>query len=938
MSKITLTGFALLLLFLGNSTGNYAAASGRATAAKTQFKQTAPESQPARRSLDQGGTGTFQRMIAENGSVTMDFDFNRLNGINSVGGTPTTVHFAIAANSFFPILVFNDQLRGPEPGSMALVAEAQPVPQLPAALAASFKQLVIEKLSPDAPYDLAMRDAKSGFTFFKIEGHQYDYQSNARSLSITGGRLVVSTEFAESLGRPSDAGAVAGKISIGAAMRPIEVARLDENGDVKSAALPAMHQPGVGNVPGPDVIIGELIGLEQLDSGAVNGRVGLSLGTDACNKGTIDVDWFALPNNDHPFIPQNLYRMSGGADNAERFEQLGQSWGKHAFTAASSNTCGFGCNGVSGQHLGSGCSDAYGAGLNGGQTGIGSRAWVNPFTGSFVGSTANNHSGHVHDATSHRMLVDTTDLIPAQNQGALYFAEAQYIVPHEYTWCQSHPGQCNMYNNASYQRYNVGGGPTNFTFSASGATMREQPAIMAWTGATVIRAEPDPGNDGIWYMGFKVTNPSTGVWHYEYALYNQNLDRAIQSFTVPLGPGVNISNIGFHAPIQHPGWANDGTLNNQGYSSTPWNVTQDSSSITWNSETFAQNQNANAIRFSTLYNFRFDADQPPNPTDATVGFFKTGGPTPVLIEAPGSVPTPSPTPTPTASPTPTPTVTPTPTACAGLNITQIGGSIVPGTTDSGNHGDDQVTSVPLPFPYTACGATTNSINVSSNGNAQFNTSDSAFTNVCLPWTGHDCSIFPYWDDLRTDSNSGCSSFPGGSCGVYTSVTGSAPNRIFNIEWRAVYFADPSTTANFELRLYEGQNRFDVVYGDTAAGNTSATAGVQNNDTCFAQYFCNGDGGPPAGGWTVGPAGTPSPTPTATATLTPTATATATATAAASATPTATATATVTATATPTATATATATATPAPSSTPRPSPTPRSSPPARPRPTPPPRP
>ena len=330
--------------------------------------------------------GTFQRMIAENGSVTMDLDLNRLNGINSVGGRPTTLHFATAANSFFPILVFNDQLRGPEPGSMALVAEAQPVPQLPAALAASLKQLVIEKLSPDAPFDLAVRDAKTGFTFFKIEGHQYDYQSKARSLSITGGRLVVSTEFAESLGRPSDAGAVAGKISIGAAMQPIEITRSMKTAMSNPRALPAMNQPGVGTVPGPDVIIGELIGLEQLDSGAVNGRVGLSLGTDACNKGTIDVDWFALPNNDHPFIPQNLYRMSGGADNTERFEQLGQSWGKHAFTAASSNTCGFGCNGVSGQHLGSGCSDAYGAGLNGSQTGIGSRAWVNPFTGGFVGS------------------------------------------------------------------------------------------------------------------------------------------------------------------------------------------------------------------------------------------------------------------------------------------------------------------------------------------------------------------------------------------------------------------------------------------------------------------------------------------------------------------------------------------------------------------------
>src|SRR6478736_4313700 len=803
MSKITLTGFALLLLlFLGNSTRNYAAASATATAAKAQFKQTVSESQPVSRSLDEGGTGTFQRMIAENGSVTMDLDLNRLNGINSVGGRPTTLHFATAANSFFPILVFNDQLRGPEPGSMALVAEAQPVPELPAVLAASLKQLVIEKLSPDAPFDLAVRDARTGFTFFKIEGHQYDYQSKARSLSITGGRLVVSTEFAESLGRPSDAGAVAGKVSIGAAMQPIEIVHVDENGDVKSAALPAMNQPGVGTVPGPDVIVGALIGLSQLDPGAVNGRVGLSLGTDACNKGTIDVDWFALPSGDHPFIPQNLYRMSGGATNNERFEQLGQSWGKHAFTAASSNTCGFGCNGVGGDHLGSGCSDAYGAGLNGSQTGIGSRAWVNPFTGAFPGSTANNHNGHSHDVTSHRILVDINDLNTSLNPGAAYFAEAQYVVPHEYTWCQSHPGQCNMYNNASYRRYTVTGINQPFSFSSSGPTVREQPAIMAWTGATVTQLQPDPGNDGIWFMGYKVTNPTAGVYHYEYALYNQNLDRAIQSFSVPFGPGANISNIGFHAPPQHPAWANDGTFNNQGYSSTPWIVTQNGSSITWSTETFALNQNANAIRFSTLYNFRFDSDQPPNPTNAMVGYFKTGSPTFVGVQAAGDVPLPAPTPTPTASPTPTSTATPTPTPipCAGLTIIQISGSIVPGTTDIGNHGDDTVTTIALPFPFTLYGQTFTSINLSSNGNAHFMTTDATFTNQCLPWTTHNYTIFPYWDDLYL-VNSGF--------GIFTSISGTAPNRIFNIEWRAQYFPG-SGSANFELRLYEGQTRFDVI--------------------------------------------------------------------------------------------------------------------------------
>jgi hypothetical protein len=924
MSKLTLTGFALPLFLLF--------ASPQASGPKA-FGGTSKVVQ------SQGRSGTLQKMIVESGSVTMDLDLNRLNGIGAVRQTTVRLQFAVAANSFFSILVFNDLLRGPDHGSMVLVPQNS-VPTLPVSLGASIKQLALEKLASNAGYDLAVRDNKTGFVFFNVEGAHYDYDANAKALNITGGRLLVSKELAKALGRPSNSGAVVGEISIGGIMEPIEINHLDENGNVTSASLPALPQPDPGTIPGPDVIVGSLLDFVQSESGSVGGRVGLALGTDACNKGTVDVDWFALPNSDHPFIPQNLYRMSGGATNNERFEQIGQSWGKHAFAAASADGCGFGCNGVSGGQLGSGCSDAYGAGLNGSQGGIGSRAWVNPFTGSFPGSTANNHSGHNHDVTSHRMLVDVNDLNTSLNVGATYFAEANYIVPHEGSWCQSHPDQCNMYNNASYKPYTVTGINQPFSFSGAGPTVREHPAITAWTGATVNQVQPAPGTDGIWFMGFKVTNPSTGVWHYEYALYNQNLDRSIQSFSVPVGPGVNISNVGFHAPPQHPGWANDGTLNSQGYSSTPWAVTQNASSITWTTETFAQNQNANAIRFATMYNFRFDADQAPNPTNATVGYFKTGSPTFVGVQAAGMVPLPSPTPTPTASPTPTftPTPTPTPIPCAGLTIVQIGGSIVPGTTDIGNHGDDTVTTVALPFPFTLYGQTFTSVNLSSNGNAQFMTTDTTFTNTCLPWSQHDYTIFPYWDDLYL-VNSGF--------GIFTSISGSAPNRIFNIEWRAQYFPG-SGNANFELRLYEGQTRFDVIYGTVSGGNTSATAGVQRDNACFNEYFCNGSGGPATGGWALVPAGSPTPTPTPTATATATTTPTPTPQPTVIHSPTATATATSTATAvgTATVTPTATATVTPPPSptptatstSTPRPSPTPRSSPLPRPRPTPLPRP
>src|SRR6266481_146745 len=462
MSKLTLSGFALPLFLL------FASPQASAPKAFGGTKKIAES---------QGQGGTLQKMIVENGSVVMDLDLNRLNGIGSAPQKTVTLRFTVAANSFFSILVFNDLLRGPDHGSMALVPQNS-ASALPVSLGASIRQLAVEKLPSGAGFDLAVRDDKTGFVFFNVEGDHYDYDANARLLSITGGRLLVSNEFAKALGRASDTGAVAGEISIGATMEPIEINHLDENGNVKSASLPPLNVPLPGTVPGPDVIVGSLLDFVQSQSGSVGGRVGLALGTDACNKGTVDVDWFALPSNDHPFIPQNVYRMSGGATNNDRFEQIGQSWGKHAFAAASSNTCGFGCNGVGGDHLGSGCSDAYGAGLNGAQDLIGSRAWVNPFTGNFPQNPdPNDHTGHSHDVTSHRMLVDVDNLNTSLNAGAKYFAEANYIVPDEGIWCQTHPTECNMYNNASYRRYNVVGVNPPFSFNPAGSTQREQPAI-----------------------------------------------------------------------------------------------------------------------------------------------------------------------------------------------------------------------------------------------------------------------------------------------------------------------------------------------------------------------------------------------------------------------------------------------------------------------------
>jgi hypothetical protein len=507
----------------------------------------------------EAATGTLQKMIVADGVVTLNIDLKHFNAANA----SEALRFAVAPKSFFTVLVLNSEFRGPIPSSMVF-APANGA-RLPNVLSNSSNQLLLEKRPADEAFDLVVRDSNSNFVFFNVDGHEYQYDASKHLLNINGGRLHISSDLARRMGRASDAGAVVGNISVAATLLEIENEKL-VNGLVQSAA-----QPAVGTVPGPDVIVGDL---PSMDQGGSNGtQVGLEIGTTSCNQGTQPLDWFALPSNDHPVIPQNFYRMSA---NTDRFEQVGQSWLKHAFEALENNACSFGCvtsGCTTGTHLCSGCSDPYSAGLNGSQSGLGSRAWVNPFTGFYPGSNPNpaDHTGHAHTGTSHRVLVNVSDLNTTLNSGATYFAEGQYVNPHEYVWCQANPGQCTMYNNVSYRQFTVTG-TTSFSFSAAAATVRMQPAIMAWTGATFQQFKPAPNVDGLAIIGYKVTNPSAGVWHYEYAIYNENLDRAVQSFTVPLGNGITASNFGFHAPPQEPGWANDGTQNNQGFGSAPWSA------------------------------------------------------------------------------------------------------------------------------------------------------------------------------------------------------------------------------------------------------------------------------------------------------------------------------------------------------------------------------
>jgi hypothetical protein len=162
--------------------------------------------------------------------------------------------------------------------------------------------------------------------------------------------------------------------------------------------------------------------------------------------------------------------------------------------------------------------------------------------------------------------------------------------------------------------------------------------------------------------------------------------------------------------------------------------------------------------------------------------------------------------------------------------------------------------VTLPFPFTFYGATFNSVNAVSNGNLQFTSTGTAFTNACLPDPTLNNVIAPHWDDLL---------LTGASDGIYTSTSGSAPNRIFNIEWRGSYFSGGGTV-DLEARLYETSGRIDFIYGTVDQSGSSATVGLQQRTGgMFTQFECNTGGLSPGFGISYVPTtcGTPSATPT-----------------------------------------------------------------------------
>lgn len=356
------------------------------------------------------------------------------------------------------------------------------------------------------------------------------------------------------------------------------------------------YRASAGAGSSPDVIVGDIPSI--LRWGSSGNETSFSIATTSCNIGNAKMDW--IQNSTlHPVISQNLYRVKNG-----RIEQLGMSWLKHGFSVAAGNACGA-CSDFATNYLAVGCSDPYGASLNGSQSGLGPRSQVNALTGAFSWPKGNLPQG---GTLSGRLRVITNDINPGLNSGARYFVESQYIHPQDAAAGRG-------LNNASYREAFVEAeGTTGWDIEVGAPqTVRQQPAINAWKAvhADVQLIPVDIPNEGRVIVGLRTTTQPGGGYHTEFAIENLNSHQSVRSLRVKYGSNT-ISNPGFR----------DVDYQFEPYSGTDWTPSIVGNEIEWSTETFAANANANALRWNSLYSFWCDSEFLPR--KLTLGLFRPG--------------------------------------------------------------------------------------------------------------------------------------------------------------------------------------------------------------------------------------------------------------------------------------------------------------------------
>ena len=345
------------------------------------------------------------------------------------------------------------------------------------------------------------------------------------------------------------------------------------------------------------------------------GEVGVSFQNDLCNPGSMNIEWRAPMLPDHPKFSFLVTRLVG-----DRMVQISNwSYNKHAFLSLNnSGNCGGApstCQQppAGGQQMGPNCTDVYANSNNGDRTYLAPPSEMNPWLGSWnpVGSYfdigdpvqagyplaadgVRSLSTAGFDAVKNRVTIKEADL-QGTTAGSLFF-QIQVV-------CEGEPAT-NRNNNVMNRPFNLTWSGTAWSATTPTATPAAQGTLLdRWPGATSSTAG-NGNDDGRFTVAVKVTGPTNGLWHYEYAVLNLDNNRGGASFRLPICANARVQNIGFRD-------IDTNTLND-------WTGSYTGSEVAWTAPV------SNPQNWNQLFNFWFDSDIAPVAGNATIDAARVG--------------------------------------------------------------------------------------------------------------------------------------------------------------------------------------------------------------------------------------------------------------------------------------------------------------------------
>ena len=478
-------------------------------------------------------------------------------------------------------------------------------------------------------------------------------------------------------------------------------------------------------IPGVDVTLYDVGGMTYYGRrGAAypNGEIGVAVGHSFCNAGSVNIAWDGTANDGtmldtYPKIAFLFVKEANGRMvQVSNWSHLKHSTGVFNF---SSGPCAP-CTGSGSNLMWVGCSDTYSTSWNSNRIRLGPASEINAWEGSVAtvgsyfdqgdpsvggaGATDNVKSltstmTSSFDAVKNRVICQEADLVG----GGTFYAQVQAVIKGE-------PGTA-RHNNRQYKQCNFTPNGGNWSVGTTGGSSNGS-VLNAWTGASVDRAS-NAMDDGFFTVASKVTQVSAGVYHYEYAVHNEDNSRAGATLRIPIAPGAVVTNVGFDDIDQNAG--ND------------WTFSQTATEIVFSAGA------GNALEYNTIYNFWFDCSEAPETGVVLIDQARPGAgasDVAVLADVPSGVPA--------------ATITDLGGSCGdcdsviyelftttgfdlagnSMTLTYTGGSYTASSglgtyqTPTGSPlslGDDSTTNVTLPFALPYPGGSTTDLEVCSNG-------------------------------------------------------------------------------------------------------------------------------------------------------------------------------------------------------------------------------